>query len=80
MTDETPAVRADRCLDMARQLKTQAERAGDPDVAAGYLELAAIWLQLAEDARSHAPANDFPETDRNESRTWEADSGEQREA
>jgi len=80
MNDETPTARAERCLEMARQLKAQAERAGDPDVAAGYLELAAIWLQLAEDARSHTPANDFPETDLSESRSWEQDGGDQREA
>lgn len=61
MTDETPTARAERCLAMAAQLRTQAQRCGDPDVAAGYLELAAIWLQLAEDARTPAPANDFRE-------------------
>lgn len=59
MTDESPTARAERCLAMAAQLRAQAQRSGDPDVAAGYLELAAIWLQLAEDARTHAPANDF---------------------
>ena len=80
MTDETPTARRDRCLETARQLKAQAERAGDPELAAGYLELAAIWLQLAEDAVSHAPANDFPEADLAESRTWEQDRDEQREA
>jgi hypothetical protein len=80
MTEETPTARRDRCLDMARQLRLQAERAGDPELAAGYLELAAIWLQLAEDACSPAPANDFPEVDLPESRTWARDGDEQREA
>jgi len=61
MTDETPAARAERCLAMAAQLRAQAQRSSDPDVTGGYLELAAIWLQLAEDARSHSPANDVPE-------------------
>lgn len=80
MTEETPSARMERCLAMARQLKTQAERAGDAELAAGYLELAAIWLQLAEDARGHAPANDFPETELAQGRTWEKDDDEQREA
>lgn len=61
MSDESSSARAERCLSMAAQLRAQAQRSTDQDVAAGYLELAAIWLQLAEDARSHSPANDFPE-------------------
>lgn len=66
--EESPA---ERYLGLAAQMRHQAMRTDDPEVAEGYLKLAAIWLQMAEDARTRRPANDFPEA---------AEDGVQREA
>jgi hypothetical protein len=63
---------AELYLGLAAQMRQQAMRTDDPEVAEGYLKLAAIWLQMAEDARARRPANDFPEAD--------ADDDAQREA
>jgi hypothetical protein len=44
-------------LGMAKDLRVQAARCGDADTAGAYLELAAMWVRLAEDAGVTA-AND----------------------
>jgi len=63
VADDREEPPGERYLGLAAEMRRQAMRTDDPEVAEGYLKLAAIWLQMAEDARVRRPANDFPEAD-----------------
>ncbi|MFN4177600.1 hypothetical protein [Phenylobacterium sp.] len=72
MAEDRKEAPAERYLGLATQMRQQAMKTDDPEVAEGYLKLAAIWMQMAEDARARRPANDFPDAN--------ADDDAQREA
>jgi hypothetical protein len=48
---ESQSERSDRYLKMAADLRREADRAAEPKLAASYLELARVWLKLAEEVR-----------------------------
>lgn len=56
------AERIARYLNMARDLRVLAAQCGHPDTASAYLELAAMWVRLAEEAQVGA-ANDAEPAD-----------------
>jgi hypothetical protein len=51
MSDEPAAARVAEYLRLAERMRTAAERAFDPEIAAGYLALSAKWMRLAEQAQ-----------------------------
>ena len=61
---ESQSERADRYLRMAADLRREADRAADPKLAASYLELARVWLKLAEEVRPLAAPEREPSKDR----------------
>jgi hypothetical protein len=48
MSDETAATRVAEYLKLSEQMRTAADRAFDPQIAAAYLALASKWVRLAE--------------------------------
>jgi hypothetical protein len=46
--------RYERYLRMAREMAAQAQRCGDPEIGESYLQMATIWLKMAEEARPAA--------------------------
>lgn len=52
---------ASHYLELAQKLTAAADRASDPEIVAGYLELAGKWIRLAEAAG--AGADDLPARD-----------------
>jgi hypothetical protein len=51
MSDEPAAARVADYLKLAERMRTAAERAFDPEIAAAYLALSAKWVRLAEQAQ-----------------------------
>jgi hypothetical protein len=51
MSDVPVAARVAEYLGLAERMRTAAERAFDPEIAAAYLALSAKWLRLAEQAQ-----------------------------
>ena len=58
MADHSAAKRVAHYLSVASQMRARAEAAFDPQIAASYLELAAKWLRLAEQAQRGIPVID----------------------
>ncbi|HEY1425725.1 MAG TPA: hypothetical protein VGF50_03555 [Caulobacteraceae bacterium] len=48
MSDDQAATRVAEYLKLAEQMRTAADRAFDPAIAAAYLALASKWVRLAE--------------------------------
>jgi hypothetical protein len=48
MSDEPEATRVADYLKLAEQMRTAADRAFDPTIAAAYLALGSKWVRLAE--------------------------------
>ena len=55
---ENQSERSERYLKMAADLRREADRAADPKLAASYLELARVWLKLAEEVRPLGASGD----------------------
>jgi hypothetical protein len=58
LIEESPQQRAERYMRQATELARLAAKSNDTDIASTYLEMARVWLKLAEDLKLTAPAND----------------------
>jgi hypothetical protein len=56
--DESPQQRAERYMRQATEVARLAARAGDEGIAATYLEMARVWLKLAQEVRLGPTANE----------------------
>jgi hypothetical protein len=63
MSDPSAAARAAQYLRAAAAMQVAADRAFDPEIVAGYLQLTAKWLRLAEEAQRGVDVIDRTEQD-----------------
>jgi hypothetical protein len=58
LASESEAPRAELYLQRAAETRLLAQRSDDPAISAAYLELAAAWIRLAEEAKPSVWAGD----------------------
>jgi hypothetical protein len=58
LVEESPHERAERYMRQATEVARLAARAGESDIAATYLEMARVWLKLAQEVRLGPTANE----------------------
>ena len=56
MTDESAAARAAQYLQTADEMQAAAHNAVEPEIVASHLQLAALWLRLAEQVSRSGPS------------------------
>jgi hypothetical protein len=58
LSTESPHERAERYMRQATELAKLAAKSGDPVIAGTYLEMARVWVKLADDLKREKPADE----------------------